>query len=201
MTRLFQNVLILFLSVTLALALVELFIRFYEPQAIYAISYCDLGWCHVPNVSFVHGGESREFVTHVQYNSHGLRDHEYAMLKDPGAQRVLIFGDSYAEGLEVELDQLLVKRLEQSLNLCSERKVEVINFGVSAYDTAQEWQSFKKTGAHYQPDLVIVLWTGEAGSSYVTLVTGRPVFHEPQFGRLARLGRDLKTFSSFTRTS
>lgn len=193
-TRLSQNLGVLFLSVGAALGLVEIFVRWYEPQAIYAIRYCDLGWCHVPRVDFTHGGESREFVTHVQYNSDGLRDREYPLLKAAGVRRVLVFGDSFAEGLEVEAEQLFAKRLEQALNQYSEPKVEVINFGVSAYDTAQEWQYFQKDGARYQPELVIVLWTGEAGSPYVRLANGRAVFHEPEYSQLDRLGRDIKTF-------
>lgn len=182
-------------ALLVGLSLVELYLRLYAPQALYAIRYCYLGWCHVPGVSFVRGGETGEFVTHVRYNSQGLRDYEYPIEKPTGTRRVLIFGDSFAEGLEVELEDLHAKRLER---LLTERfpnhKVQVLNFGVTAYDTAQEWWYFRTEGVRCQPDLVIVIWTGEAGSPFVELRNGRPVFVEPRFSRAEVWRRNVKTF-------
>ena len=59
-------------AVLISLAAVEWYIRMFMPQAIYAINYCDLWWCQVPDVTFIHGGESGEPVTRVRYNSQGL---------------------------------------------------------------------------------------------------------------------------------
>ncbi len=186
---------IAFAAVLISLAAVEVYFRLYAPQAIYAIRYCYLGWCHVPGVSFVHGGETGEFVTLVQYNSRGLRDYEYTIDKPAGSRRVLIFGDSFAEGLEVEMEDLVAKRLERLFNRCvPDHTVQVINFGVSAYDTAQEWWYFKNGGVRYQPDLVIVIWMGEAGSPFAKINGGRPVFVEPSYNRAQVWGRNVKTF-------
>jgi hypothetical protein len=179
----------------ITLGLVEVYLRLYAPQALYAIRYCYLGWCHVPGASFVRGGETREFVTRVRYNSQGLRDHEYPVTKPPGTRRVLLFGDSFAEALEVELDGVHAKRLERLLRARGAgRPIEVINFGVSAYDTAQEWWYFRTEGIRYSPDVVIVLWNGEAGSPFVRMDAGRPVFVEPRYGTLETRLRELKTF-------
>jgi len=115
------------------------------PQAIYAIRYCYLGWCHVRGVSFVHGGETGEFVTHIQYNSRGLRDYEYGFGKPPGSRRILIFGDSFTEGLEVEMRDLVAKQLERLFSRCfPDQAVQVTNFGVSTYDAAQKWWYFNR---------------------------------------------------------
>jgi hypothetical protein len=186
---------IAFAAVLISLAAVEVYFRLYAPQAIYAIRYCYLGWCHVPGVSFVHGGETGEFVTHIQYNSRGLRDYEYTIDKPDGSRRVLIFGDSFAEGLEVEMEDLLAKRLERVLSRCfPDHVVQVINFGVSAYDTAQEWWYFRTEGVRYQPDLVIVIWTGEAGSPFAKMSEGRPVFVEPSYSQTQVWSRNVRTF-------
>jgi hypothetical protein len=190
-----QNALVALGAVLFSLAGIEAYLRAFALQAIYAVTYCQLGWCHVPGVSFVHGAESGEFVTHVRYNSRGLRDHEYAVEKPEGARRVLIFGDSFAEGLEVELDNLHAKRLERMLAArYPGLRVEVINFGVSAYDTAQEWWNFRTEGVRYRPDLVVVIWTGESGSPYATLRDGQPVFVEPRYTRTQVWLRDARTF-------
>lgn len=195
MKRAVQNASIVLAAVLLGLTGVEATLRVFAPQAIYAVKYCYLGWCHVPGVSFVHGGESGEFVTSVRYNSRGLRDHEYTEEKPAGVRRVLIFGDSFAEGLEVELEDLHAKRLERMLaRRFPDRRVEVINFGVSAYDTAQEWWYFKTEGVRYRPDLVVVIWTGESGSPLATLDEGRPVFLEPRYTRGQVWMRNVRTF-------
>lgn len=179
----------------LAVAAFEGLLSTFAPQAIYAIRYCSLGWCHVPGARFVHGGESREFVTRVRYNSRGLRDWEYSFDKPAGTRRILIFGDSFAEGLEVDLEDLHAKRLERMLAArYPGTRVEVINFGVSAYDTAQEWWYFKTEGIRYGPDLVVVLWTGESGSPFARLEDGQPIFVEPRYTRWERWSRNARTF-------
>ena len=68
MKRATQNAVIAIVAVLISLAVVEVYLRLNAPQAVYAIRYCYLGWCHVPGVSFVHGGETGEFVTNVEYN-------------------------------------------------------------------------------------------------------------------------------------
>jgi hypothetical protein len=182
-------------AVLISLVGVEIYLRLYAPQAIYAIRYCYLGWCHVPSVSFVHGGEAGEFITHIQYNSQGLRDYEYSIDKPVGYRRILIFGDSYTEGLEVEMEDLVAKRLERILSRCiPDHPVQVINFGVSAYDTAQEWWYFKNEGVKYQPDLVVVIWTGEAGSPFAKTRDRKPVFVEASYSRSQVWSRNVKTF-------
>ena len=195
MKRATQNIVIALVGILISLAAVEVYFRLYAPQAIYAIRYCYLGWCHVPGVSFVHGGETGEFVTNIQYNAQGLRDYEYSIEKPVGSRRILIFGDSYAEGLEVEVGNLVAKQLEQLFNECfPDHPVQVINFGVSAYDTAQEWWYFKNEGVQYQPDLVVVIWTGEAGSPFVKISVGQPVFLEPSYSQAQVWSRNVRTF-------
>lgn len=190
------RVLLIIAGLAVALGLLEIGLRLWYPQSLYAVRYSYLGWSHVPGVQFTHAGETREFVTRVRYNAQGLRDYDYPVEKPAGVQRVLVFGDSYGEALEVELEQTHAKLLERMLNGPAQAggRVEVINFGVSAYDTAQEWWYFRNEGVRYDPDVVVVIWTGEAGSPFVRWVDGELVFLEPRFRRRDLAARAVKTW-------
>jgi hypothetical protein len=59
------------------------------------------------------------------------------------------------EAYQVELDESMTRRLEAGLT-ADDRKVEVINFGVGAYGTTQEFLTLKEEGLKYGPDLVIL---------------------------------------------
>jgi len=119
----------------------------------------DLGWRHVPGSS----GRliSPEFDVAVAINADGLRDRTHARAKATSVQRIAVFGDSFAEGWGVELEQSVSKRLEYSLNHAKgpqDAGAEVINFGVAGYGTDQELLLYSQLGVRYRPDLVIVLF-------------------------------------------
>src|SRR5687768_4341292 len=82
-----------------------------------------------------------EGEAYVKINSRGLRDREHAEAKPQGVYRIAVLGDSYAEALQVPLEDtfwwLLPKRLE-SCGFRPGERIEVINFGVSGYGTAQQ---------------------------------------------------------------
>src|SRR3954447_8958531 len=56
-----------------------------------------------------------EFSTHVRVNSAGLRGPEIPYEKPPGTYRVLVLGDSFTFGAQVEEDQTFVARLGDRL--------------------------------------------------------------------------------------
>jgi hypothetical protein len=71
--------------------------RFWQPDPL-------LGTRPVPGRSGWWTQEDREFVVPVTINSHGWRDVERPVDKPPGTTRVLVLGDSFAEALQVPLD-------------------------------------------------------------------------------------------------
>jgi len=91
-------------------------------------------------------------------NSHGLRDIEFSEEKGPGVFRILVLGDSMVFGPAVDLEETFVKQLEILLNEESGGRPEfqVLNLGVSGYNTYQEWAMLEDRGRSYDPDLIIV---------------------------------------------
>ena len=115
-----------------------------------------LGWDKPP------GGESRirrpEFDVLIQINARGLRGPDYDHAKPAGTRRVLILGDSFAEGYYVDEHETARAVLEKRLNAGACRGWEVVNGGTIAYSTDQEYLFFREEGFRYQPDLVTLLF-------------------------------------------
>ena len=129
---------LIFVSLCVGLFVAEIALRvagytfptFYTPDAArgYALQPGMRGWYR------------KEGESYVQVNSDGLRDREHARQKPPNTFRVAVLGDSYAEALQVPVEAAFWRVLEAKLRACpvaGGRDVEVINFGVSGYGTAQ----------------------------------------------------------------
>ena len=99
-------------------------------------------------------------------SSYGLRDFEYPLEKPEGTFRIAVLGDSVAFGYCTPTESLPIaktfpKLLERRLNepvLSGHQKVEVINLGVSGYDTLQEVEFLRAKGLAFDPDLVLVAY-------------------------------------------
>ena len=114
------------------------------------------GAAHRPGAEGWRGGEAQVYV---RINSDGLRDREHTRAKPPGAYRIVVLGDSCAEAVQVPLEKTFWAILEQKLRHSGKlatQEVEVINFGVSGYGTAQELITLRRHAWNYQPDLVLL---------------------------------------------
>ena len=110
----------------------------------------------------VEGRYRKEGGAYVRVNSAGLRDREHATEKPPNVFRIALLGDSYAEALQVEQEAAFWAVMERRLNECASldgRTVEIINFGVSGYGTAQELITLRERVWQYSPDLVLLAFT------------------------------------------
>jgi lysophospholipase L1-like esterase len=95
----------------------------------------------------------------VHINSAGFRDVEHAVPKPPHTVRIAVLGDSFAEAMQVPLDRTFWSVLERELSLkktFGTDRVEVLNFGVSGYGTAQELQALRNHVWPYSPDIVLL---------------------------------------------
>jgi GDSL-like Lipase/Acylhydrolase len=100
----------------------------------------------------------------VAINSHGYRDRERRTEKEKGDYRVAVIGDSFVEARQVALDDTFCAVLERLLAAdprFAGRSVEVMNFGVAGYGTAQEWLTLKHDVLAFEPDqVVLAFFTG-----------------------------------------
>lgn len=107
------------------------------------------------------GWQRDEGETFVQINSQGLRDREHEKTKPDGTFRIAVLGDSYAEARQVDMEKAFWSVMEKELQACKtfeNRTVEVINFGVSGFGTAQELLTLPRVW-DYAPDVVLLAFT------------------------------------------
>lgn len=108
------------------------------------------------------GWYRKEGEVFVRINSDGLRDREHTRSKPAGTIRIAVLGDSHAEALQVSVEQAFWALMEQKLRSCERfagKQVEVINFGVSGYGTAQELLTLREKVWDYSPDIVLLAMT------------------------------------------
>jgi|ERR1043166_3230602 hypothetical protein len=119
----------------------------------------------IRGVSLLPGAEGwyrKEGEAYVRINSDGLHDQEHALAKPDGTFRMAIVGDSYCEALSVSREEAFWTVMARKLEECGAfagRKVEVINFGVSGYGTAQELLTLREQVWKYSPDIVLLAVT------------------------------------------
>ena len=111
----------------------------------------------VPNLRY--RGDPTEFYEYEgESNSLGYRDREHTPDKPAGTYRIAVLGDSIAAGYRVErTEDAFPARLEKLLR-GSGLPVEVLNFGVTGYNTAQEVETLRARAFRFAPDLVILAY-------------------------------------------
>jgi hypothetical protein len=114
----------------------------------------DQGTTYIPNAYYRH---TKEGFSEGYFNSHGFRDYERTYEKAANTFRILVFGDSYVEALQVALPDAFPALLEKRLNEHSTAiRFEVLNLGQSGFGTADEYMRYLNFGVKYAPDLVIL---------------------------------------------
>src|SRR5438067_1573438 len=116
-----------------------------------------LGWSLRAHKRGAYQGEDGR--TQVITNGAGFRDREHQLDKPDPVYRIAVLGDDYSEAASVALQDTWWWRLEPKLQYCDfqpGRLVEVLNFGVAGYGTAQELVLLQKTVMRYAPDLVVL---------------------------------------------
>ncbi len=149
----------------------------------------DLGWALRPNAEGWNVSDGKQYI---RINSDGMRDKERSVPKSPHSFRIAVLGDSVTEARQVALEDTFPSRLERQLAHCPSmqgRTVEVLNFGVPGYGTAQELLMLRGKARKYRPDLVLLeFYFGNDLSDNLreldyTKPGGRPYFVEKD-GRL-----------------
>ena len=139
-----------------------------------------VGWKHRPNMS---AWARQEGEALIETNAQGFRDRSHSFEKPGGTVRIAVLGDSFTEAHQVAFDEMFSTRIESKLGPCgafSGKKVEVLNFGASAYGTANEFILLQDEVWKYQPDIVLLaLTTGNDLEDNIPALAGakvRPYF-------------------------
>lgn len=126
--------------------------EFYQPDG-------TRGYALRPNME---GWYRKEGAAYIHINGDGLRDREHAKAKSPDTIRIAVIGDSYPEALPVAIEETFWSLMAHQLESCGSfggKKIEVINFGVSGYGTAQELITLRERVLQYSPDIVMLTVT------------------------------------------
>ena len=187
----FLSLLMLCISATLTLGVVEVAARFMMGDGPYQVQLAQPD----PTLYFVNKPDFKATLhiacydpavkepMPVSISSQGLRDREYGP-KAPGAFRVLMLGDSFTFGWGLPESESIPRKLEERLREdYPGRTIEVMNGGVTGYAPWQERGLFRRLAEELQPDLVILQTfvcndvahsLGQAGEPLETLRCYRP---------------------------
>jgi hypothetical protein len=137
----------------------EIFIRVFDPQPLMPRYITGTAWGvrgNIPGARYWH--HTPEVDIEYRINSEGLRaDREYPLAKPPGVCRIAVFGDSFFFGLEANLEDTFAAGLEARLRAAG-IPVEVLNFAVGGFGTAEMLQTYEQYGTRFDPDIVIFSW-------------------------------------------
>src|SRR5882762_11303929 len=155
-----KKLLLVIFGLLFGLVMSEIFLRVigYSYPLFYTTDYYR-GFALQPGVA---GHYQREGESYVRINSDGLRDREHPKAKPAGTARIAVLGDSFSEAMHVPMEQTFWSLLERKLQECDVfpgKKIEVINFGVSGYGTAQELMTLRQKVWDYSPDIVVLAFT------------------------------------------
>jgi hypothetical protein len=143
----------------LLLGLSEVVLRVFDFSYYWSVSRRadrDVGWR--PSAG-ARAWQRFEGTAFVRINARGFRDRERDVRKPEGTVRIAVLGDSFAEAVQVPVDQTFWSVVERKLdawNCARGRRVEIINFGVSGYSTAQQLLILQHDAWAYAPDIVML---------------------------------------------
>jgi len=146
-------------AVVYILIAAELFLRVFNPvpmlpRYIEAKYYGIRG--NIGNKTYWHF--TPDISVQIRTNSAGIRaDREIPYQKPNGTKRVLLLGDSFGMGYEVNLEDTFPEKMNEIINK-SGIKCEVVNLSSSGHGNAEELIVLQNEGVKYDPDLVLLSW-------------------------------------------
>ncbi len=120
----------------------------------------NLSWLYVPGAEFkfwMWKGEEKEFVTEQKVNAWGFTDKPVPQTFPKNAFKVMVLGDSFLEGLHVNMDQKVGINLEQKLQRESKRPVQVVSLGHSGTGQVAQYAYWKQFAPKVQPHALVMI--------------------------------------------
>jgi hypothetical protein len=102
----------------------------------------------------------------ISVNRWGYRGPEWSLAKPPHTLRIAVIGDSFAEAQQVPENMTFEAVMQRLLNQRTPifatgrhawvRDVQVMNFGIDGYGTAQELLTLEQSAWRFSPDIVVL---------------------------------------------
>lgn len=145
--------------ITYTLLFGEAFVRIADPQVLLPRYVTGTPWGVRGNIPGAHYRHSTpEVDVEFRINNQGMRaDRDFPLTKTPGTCRIALFGDSFFMGYELNLQDTFASRLESRLR-ADRYNVEILNFSVSGFGTAEMIRAYENFGRHFAPDVVVFQW-------------------------------------------
>jgi hypothetical protein len=142
------------------LLLAEIILRVLKPVPMLPRHVCATAYGirgNEPNKRYWH--RTLDCKVQFQTNSKGIRSNrEIPYEKPQGIKRIVLLGDSFGMGYEVQLDEMFSARMVYYLDTGYGIKAEVVNLSTSGHGNAEELIVLENEGFKYQPDLVLLSW-------------------------------------------
>ncbi len=155
--QLLPNLLLSAATLLLCVLLSEGALRLLHAYPSFSVPDRTVGFRFVPRARYRH---TEEGFSEGRINAAGWRDRDYSVRKPEGVSRIVFLGDSFTEAFQVPLDSTFHKRLERNLNAraAPDHRYEAPGLGRSGMGTTEEYLTYEKWGAAYQPDVVAVVF-------------------------------------------
>ncbi len=158
------NILLVLASLIFTLFILELFLILIDYNRRHLSRWdMDGGVRHFESQTGYYVKESKQIIT---INSQGIRvpndkkNYQYKINKPNDTYRILIFGDSMAEGLQVTFYERFSYIMENELNNCEYKpneKVEIINFALSGTGQARQFEMQQGFAKKYETDIILAI--------------------------------------------
>jgi len=156
--RLFLKLMLVPLSLLVALAGLEVWLRFRYPFAdgTWPVRFDPaFGFAFTPGAPVRHTNLA-DFCIEQQANSLGFLDREPDTALPAGTRRIVVLGDSFVEAAQVEVARKFHVLIEQRLR-ARQSPAAVTALGMSGCGTSNELALYEHFGSALKPDLVILL--------------------------------------------
>lgn len=121
-----------------------------DERSLMYVHHDTLGWFPAKNSKGTFKGIKEVSVRH---NSRGFRDEEHQPVEN---NRMMVLGDSFVWGYDVEEEDRFTEVLDESLD-----DLDVFNLGVSGYGTDQQWILLQKHFNFYSPNVVFLMYCAD----------------------------------------
>ena len=156
--KIINRALLVSLGIVIGIGLLELLLlivsSYWYPRL--TISDKTLGMKYISTKKKVNRNFSKDINYSIFINQEGFRDDEF---KDSNNYfKIMVLGDSMTFGLEVDQENIFSKILEDSLRKnFGTKKIDVMNFAITGFSTAQEYLTLEKYGKKYDPKIVLLM--------------------------------------------